>query len=120
MLSPQPADFCMQCHAPIYWVRGEYRFTCLCNLAGHPPEMPQIAPQSLSVASDQPEEEITPYRASKIYQRLFRAIYQHQATCHECTEYAAISDTMCFEQKSLWAALRFWGRHMETEENLSA
>src|SRR5712664_1402312 len=120
MLSHQPAAHCGICQAPIYYIGGEYRFTCLCAvgittsaaiyatetrecgnsfLPGHPPETPQIAPQSMLVASDAPQEEITPYRASKIYQRLFKAIYQHQATCHDCSDYAAISDTMCFEQR---------------------
>ena len=79
-------------------------------------ETPQIASELTREASDQPEEEITPTRAAKVYQQLFRAIYHHQATCSDCD----ILDTMCHEQSGLWHALRFWGRRMETEENLSA
>jgi hypothetical protein len=70
----------------------------------------------MPVASDAPAEEITPARAAKVYQQLFKAIYQHQANCSDCD----LLEAMCIEQKGLWHALRFWGRRMETEENLSA
>ena len=133
-----PSGRCGNCQSPVYWIKGKYRFTCLCAVGfstgmisfAHGAvinpqpvlsgsllsETPQIASELTREASDQPEEEITPTRAAKVYQQLFRAIYHHQATCSDCD----ILDTMCHEQSGLWHALRFWGRRMETEENLSA
>lgn len=134
MLAPQPADFCTQCQAPIYWMRGKYQFTCLCDLGvsadmirqavntvinGHPPETPQFAPQALPVASDAPQEEITHSRAVRVYQELYKAIYHHQSECEACDRLAK-ADLMCVDCMSLWRSLRWWGRRMETEENLSA
>ncbi|OLD63801.1 MAG: hypothetical protein AUF65_01455 [Chloroflexi bacterium 13_1_20CM_50_12] len=140
MLSPQPADFCTQCQAPIYWMRDKYHFTCLCMigttasthiyaietrecgnsfLPGHPPGTPQIAPQSLTVPCTRQEDEITHARAVRVYQELFKAIYEHASTCSDCDTFSKI-DMICPEQTSLWRSLRWWGRRMETEENLSA
>ena len=140
MLTPQPSAHCGNCQAPIYWLGGQYRFTCFCVigtaastqiyatetrecgnsfLPGHPPETPKIAPGSLSVSPDAPEEEINHTRAVRVYQELYKAIYHHQSECKTCDEMAK-ADLMCVDCMSLWRSLRWWGRRMETEENLSA
>jgi hypothetical protein len=61
-------------------------------------------------------EEITPERAKRVYQQLYRAIYGHMAVCSDCERYAKIGmDMPCIEQKGLWRALRWWGKQMDNE-----